>query len=131
MKNLGQMMKQAKEMLLALAEWLEAHNHPFTFSTSVTLNVAKDDEMLRLLRRARFKYFLIGIETPSKEALMAAQKSQNTGFSIAEAVEILGSPVAPLKSRQSRPRGHLRTYLSECIALASWPSTGNAAGRSQ
>jgi hypothetical protein len=80
-------MKKAKALLSAVAEWLKAHKYPFQLSTSVTLNVAKDDELLDLLREARFKYFLVGIETPDENALMTAQKPQNTGFSIAEAVD--------------------------------------------
>jgi radical SAM superfamily enzyme YgiQ (UPF0313 family) len=87
--NLAGNMVGAKALLRAVAEWLEAHGHPFTLSTSLTLNVAKDPELLALLRRARFKYFLVGIETPSEAALKAAQKPQNTGFSIAEAADTI------------------------------------------
>jgi hypothetical protein len=51
----------------------------------VTINVAKDPEVLDLLREARFKYMLVGIETPDENALKTANKALNTGFSIAEA----------------------------------------------
>ncbi len=78
--------KRAKETLRALVQWQTAHRFPFAFSTSVTLNIAKDDALLELFREARFKYFLIGIETPSPEALAKASKGQNVGFSISEAV---------------------------------------------
>jgi radical SAM superfamily enzyme YgiQ (UPF0313 family) len=85
--NFAGNMKKAKVMLRALSQWQKDHKYPFTFSTSMTLNIAKDEELLRLLREARFKYFLVGIETPSEEALITASKPQNTGFSIAEAVD--------------------------------------------
>jgi radical SAM superfamily enzyme YgiQ (UPF0313 family) len=78
---------KAKSLLRMLASWLEEHHQPFTFSTSVTLNIAKDDELLDLFRAARFKYFLVGIESPDQEALRTAQKPQNVGFSIPEAVD--------------------------------------------
>lgn len=79
--------KAAKPLLRAIADWLKAHRYPFQLSTSVTLNVAKDSELLDLLREARFKYFLVGIETPDEAALKKAQKPQNIGFSVAEAAD--------------------------------------------
>jgi hypothetical protein len=78
---------KAKALLRELVVWLESHGHPFQFSTSVTLNVAQDAELLALFRAARFKYFLVGIETPDPAALRTAQKPQNLGFSIPEAVD--------------------------------------------
>jgi radical SAM superfamily enzyme YgiQ (UPF0313 family) len=78
---------KAKALLRKLVSWLDSHGHPFQFSTSVTLNIARDEELLGLLRAARFKYFLVGIETPDEQALRTAQKPQNTGFSIPEAVD--------------------------------------------
>ena len=77
----------AKRLLRAIAAWLKLHDYPFQLSTSVTINIAKDDELLDLLREARFKYFLVGIETPDEKALKGARKPQNTGFSIAEAAD--------------------------------------------
>ncbi len=85
--NLVGKIEKAKSLLRALAGWLKEHNYPFQFSTSVTLNIANDDELLELLREARFKYFLIGIETPNEDVLKTAQKPQNTGYSIAEACD--------------------------------------------
>lgn len=87
--NLIGHMRDVKPFLRGIAAWLEAHNYPFQLSTSLTLNVAKDPELLELLRRARFKYFLVGIETPDEHALRAAHKPQNLGFSIAEAAQAI------------------------------------------
>ena len=39
-----------------MRDWGKAHNYPFMHSTSVTLNIAKDPELLKLLKEARFKY---------------------------------------------------------------------------
>ncbi len=85
--NLVGHMKTVKPFLRGIAAWLEAHRYPFQLSTSVTLNVARDPELLELLRAARFKYFLVGIETPDEHALRTAQKPQNIGFSISEAAD--------------------------------------------
>ncbi len=87
--NLVGHVKSAKQLLRALATWLEEHRYPFHFSTSLTLNIAKDLELLALLRAARFKYFLVGIETPDEKALRAANKLQNVGFSVAEATDAI------------------------------------------
>jgi radical SAM superfamily enzyme YgiQ (UPF0313 family) len=87
--NLVGNMKQAKPFLRGLAAWMKAHRYPFHLSTSLTLNVAKDPELLDLLREARFKYLLVGIETPDGDALARAKKPQNTGFSIPEAVDAI------------------------------------------
>jgi len=85
--NLVGHMKTVKPFLRGVAEWLEAHDYPFQLSTSVTLNVARDPELLGLLRAARFKYFLVGIETPDEHALRNAKKPQNVGFAISRAAD--------------------------------------------
>lgn len=82
-------LKQVKPLLQGIADWLRAHKYPFHMSTSVTLNVVKDREVLRLLREARFKAFLVGIETPDEEALKRAKKPHNTGFSLPEATDMI------------------------------------------
>ncbi len=87
--NLVGDMVEVKPFLRGIAAWMKAHHYPFLLSTSVTLNVARDPELLDLLREARFKYFLVGIETPDPQALKQAQKPQNVGFSIPEAVDAI------------------------------------------
>lgn len=87
--NLIGHMKTVKPFLRGIAEWLEAHDYPFQHSTSLTLNVARDPELLELLRAARFKYFLVGIETPDEHALRTAQKQQNVGLSVSEAADAI------------------------------------------
>jgi len=45
----------------------------------VSLNVADDDELLGLLRGARFEWVFIGIESPDEKSLKETGKTQNTG----------------------------------------------------
>ncbi|MHB8419510.1 MAG: B12-binding domain-containing radical SAM protein [Myxococcales bacterium] len=87
--NLVGDMVEVKPFLRGVAAWMKAHHYPFQLSTSVTLNVARDPELLDLLREARFKYFLVGIETPDSQALKRANKPHNVGFSIPEAVDAI------------------------------------------
>ncbi len=82
-------MKAVKPFLRGIADWMKAHRYPFQLSTSVTLNLAKDPELLDLFRECRFKYLLVGIESPDEEALKQADKPQNTGFSIPEACDAI------------------------------------------
>ncbi|MEE9385999.1 MAG: B12-binding domain-containing radical SAM protein [Nannocystaceae bacterium] len=85
--NLVGKIGEIKNVLRGIAAWLKDHNYPFQFSSSVTLNAAQDPELLDLFREARFKYLLVGIETPDETALRGASKPQNTGFSIEKAAD--------------------------------------------
>ena len=67
----------AKELLQFLTDYQNHHRHPFLFGTEVSLNLAQDAELLRLLRAAGFSWVFIGIESPDPEALRATRKTQN------------------------------------------------------
>jgi len=69
--------KEAKELLRALAEWQEARGYPIEFMTEVSLNVAQDDELLALMKRAHFATIFVGIESPRPASLVESRKSQN------------------------------------------------------
>lgn len=70
--------RQAKQELLpALAAWQERHGQAFPFNAQVSMNLADDRELLRLLARAGFTAVFIGIETPDEQALAACNKKQN------------------------------------------------------
>ena len=70
--------KAAKELLLFLGEYQKEHDYRFQFGTEVSLNVADDDELLRLFREARFQWVFVGIESPNEESLKETGKVQNT-----------------------------------------------------
>ncbi len=78
--------RAAKPLLRALAGWLEAHRHPFEFSTEATLDLGDDEELLGLMRDANFFAVFVGIETPDPAALIEAHKLQNTRRDIAGSV---------------------------------------------
>jgi radical SAM superfamily enzyme YgiQ (UPF0313 family) len=69
--------KEAKALLTALAEWQEARGYPIEFMTEVSLNVAQDAELLRLLKQARFGVIFVGIESPRAASLQETNKTQN------------------------------------------------------
>ncbi|MFI4961460.1 MAG: radical SAM protein [Hyphomicrobiales bacterium] len=78
--------KAVKAFLPHLKTWLEQHDYPFEFSTEASLNLADDEELLRLMRDANFFAVFVGIESPDTETLMQMRKKQNTRRNIAESV---------------------------------------------
>jgi radical SAM superfamily enzyme YgiQ (UPF0313 family) len=83
--------KLAKGLLRAIAAWSESRGRPMDFNTEASLNVAEDDELLELLRAARFTTIFIGIESPRKESLRETKKTQN----------MRGNPVESVRKIQS------------------------------
>ncbi len=60
-----------------LAAWQNLHNHPFSFYTEASIDLADKTELLSAMVDANFMYVFIGIETPSSEALKESRKFQN------------------------------------------------------
>jgi len=78
-----------KPLLERLAAWTREHGYPFEFSTEVSMNLADDPELLRLMKAANFFAVFVGIETPDNEALRAAHKRQNVGRDVTESIHKL------------------------------------------
>ena len=78
--------KAVKAFLPELADWLEAHDYPFEFTTEASLNLADDAELLALLNRANFVGVFVGIESPNTATLVAMRKKQNTRRSIPDSI---------------------------------------------
>ena len=83
--------RNVKKLLPALAEWSERRGHPFSFLTEASVNLADDNELLQLMRRARFRRVFLGIETPVEASLKEAQKGQNTRSDLLESVKKIQS----------------------------------------
>jgi radical SAM superfamily enzyme YgiQ (UPF0313 family) len=87
----------AKELLRFLRRYQDEHDYRFSFGTEASLNLAQDEELLRLFRQANFGWVFIGIETPDADSLKETHKTQNTGADIlgsvqriyAEGIEVL------------------------------------------
>lgn len=65
------------DLLPALIKWSNERNHPFLFTTEVSVNLADDDELIKLMVDAGFRQVFVGIETPNSESLEECGKSQN------------------------------------------------------
>ena len=79
--------KAALELLPRLVEWQTRHRYPLRFACEATLNLAKNERVLALMREAGFITVFCGIETPEPHALHSISKDQNLRMPILEAVE--------------------------------------------
>ncbi len=80
-----------KRLLPALAEWSVQRNHPFSFITEASVNLAEDEELLEGMRQAGFRYVFLGIETPVAESLKEARKMQNVRHDLLTSVRKIQS----------------------------------------
>ena len=81
--------KAVRDLLPQLVSWQKRHRYPFRIACEATLNIAKDEVLLGLMREAGFVTVFCGIETPEAEALEAMSKSQNLRLPILEAIETI------------------------------------------
>jgi len=80
--------KEVKANLLpAMIEWMSSHNYPFTFNTQTSINLADDDELMKLMTEAGFSSTFIGIETPEEQSLQACNKVQNKNRELLDSVK--------------------------------------------
>ena len=71
--------KNVRQLLPDLAAWQKRNSYPFSLLTESSVNLADDEPLLENMREAGFRRVFLGIETPVKESLKEAQKSQNRG----------------------------------------------------
>lgn len=81
----------AKDLLRALAAWNARQRRPLAFYTQCSIDMARDDELLGLLRDANFISVFIGIESPRKESLHETKKTQNERLDLVEAIHKIQS----------------------------------------
>jgi radical SAM superfamily enzyme YgiQ (UPF0313 family) len=81
--------KQIKsEVLPALIEWRKGKTG-MPFSTEVSINLADDPVLLKLMVDAGFDTIFVGIETPNEASLAECSKNQNKGRDLVESVKQL------------------------------------------
>jgi radical SAM superfamily enzyme YgiQ (UPF0313 family) len=83
--------RNVKRLLPELIEWSDRHHQPFSFITEASVNLAEDDALLEMMRRANFRRVFLGIETPVEESLKEAQKGQNTRRDLLDSVRKIQS----------------------------------------
>jgi radical SAM superfamily enzyme YgiQ (UPF0313 family) len=76
-------------MLPHLKAWQQQHGYPLNFACEATLNIAKQPDILALMRDTSFVGIFVGIETPEADALKAMRKSQNVAVPMMESIKTL------------------------------------------
>jgi radical SAM superfamily enzyme YgiQ (UPF0313 family) len=81
--------KAIKEVLRSVIKWQRNNGYPFIFYTEASLDLADDDELMRLMTDAMIVAVFIGIESTDPHSLREARKLQNIrpGRSIVEKVQ--------------------------------------------
>lgn len=109
--------KAVKAFLPHLVDWQKRNGYPFTLATQASINLADDDALLALMRAANFRMVFIGIETPDDDALVSAQKKQNTRRNLADCVhKIYRSGMSVAAGFIIGFDGEKRTLADEMIA---------------
>jgi radical SAM superfamily enzyme YgiQ (UPF0313 family) len=67
----------AKDLLRRIAAWRKDKDPMFVLAAQLSIDIAKDDELLELMARAGLVFAYVGIESSSLEALAHANKKQN------------------------------------------------------
>ncbi len=67
----------AKELLQHVIEWQRDQGYPMTFLTQTSIDLAEDEELLRLMGESNVQSVFIGIESPNPESLRETKKTHN------------------------------------------------------
>jgi radical SAM superfamily enzyme YgiQ (UPF0313 family) len=83
--------KATRDMLPHLVAWQKRHAYPLQFACEATLNLAKQTDILALMREAGFFTVFVGIETPELDALKRIDKAHNNAVPMMEAIRTLNA----------------------------------------
>ncbi len=75
------------QLLPAIIQWMKEHRNPFHFTTEASINLADDDELMKMMTDAGFLNIFIGIETPEEMGLAECNKVQNINRNLLESVK--------------------------------------------
>jgi radical SAM superfamily enzyme YgiQ (UPF0313 family) len=84
---IGNKKKLKLEILPAIIEWRRRKKYPFALSTEASINLADDEELMKLMVDAGFSAVFIGIETPNEESLIECAKLQNQNRDLVASVK--------------------------------------------
>jgi radical SAM superfamily enzyme YgiQ (UPF0313 family) len=84
---IGNKVKLKKEILPAIADWLDKRKHPFYLNTEASINLADDDTLMLQMAKAGFEAVFIGIESPNEKSLIECHKPQNTNRDLIASVK--------------------------------------------
>jgi radical SAM superfamily enzyme YgiQ (UPF0313 family) len=74
---IGNKTKLKKEVLPSIIQWMKKRKYPFSLFTEASINLADDDELMRMMVQAQFDSVFVGIESPNEESLQECTKIPN------------------------------------------------------
>ncbi len=83
--------KKVRLFMPDLITWSRENDHPFSYITEASVNLAEDDALLQQMEDAGFRRVFLGIETPVEESLKEAHKGQNTRRDLLESIHKIQS----------------------------------------
>ena len=84
---IGNKRKLKTEILPAIIDWMKQREYPFSLNTQASIDLADDEELMRLMVEAGFDCVFIGIETPNQDSLTECNKVQNKGRDLVACVK--------------------------------------------
>ena len=84
---IGNKKKLKTEILPAIIEWMRERKYPFALFTEASINLADDEELMRLMVEAGFGRVFVGIETPNEESLAECNKLPNKNRDLVASVK--------------------------------------------
>jgi radical SAM superfamily enzyme YgiQ (UPF0313 family) len=81
--------RRAKEILTGLRDWNRTRpGRAMSFTTQVSVDAARDPELLQLCGEAGITSVFVGIETPNQDSLRETKKRQNVGIDLIQQIEL-------------------------------------------
>jgi radical SAM superfamily enzyme YgiQ (UPF0313 family) len=69
--------KAIKPILRDIVQWQQQRAYPLTLFTEASIDLAEDEELMKLMGLANFQSVFVGIESPNEESLLETKKVQN------------------------------------------------------
>lgn len=79
--------RNVKLLLQELKDWMADKGYPFGLTTEASVDLAKDEELMKLMVECNFKKVFLGIETPDTDSLALTNKMQNTRDPLTESID--------------------------------------------
>lgn len=80
---------KVKTLLRELKSWQETRKFPFMLYTEASVNLAQDEELMKLMTEAGFDAVFLGLETPEEKCFAECSKHQNRSVDLVEAVKTI------------------------------------------
>jgi radical SAM superfamily enzyme YgiQ (UPF0313 family) len=74
---IGNKIKLKTDILPAIIQWMEKRHYPFSLITEASINLADDEDLMRMMVQAQFDTVFVGIESPNEESLYECTKIPN------------------------------------------------------